>query len=100
MHHKYNKNEDFRIIVGTRSYRIPPTNKHSDITPLNNHHAMISNYKTREHLYEYCTGGKTGYTNAAGATLVSFAEKDGLALVCVVMRTNAAVYYKDTRNMF
>lgn len=94
------KNENFRIIVGTRSYRIPPTNKHSEITPLNNHHAMISNYKTREHLYEYCTGGKTGYTNAAGATLVSYAEKDGLALVCVVMKTNSGVYYKDTRNMF
>ena len=94
------KNENFRIIVGTRSYRIPPTNKHDEITPLNNHHAMISNYKTREHLYEYCTGGKTGYTNAAGATLVSYAEKDGLALVCVVMHTNSGVYYKDTRNMF
>lgn len=94
------KNEDFRIIVGTRSYRIPPTNKHSDITPLNNHHAMISNYKTREHLYEYATGGKTGYTQAAGATLVSYAEKDGLSLVCVVMRTSTGVYYKDTKNMF
>ena len=94
------KNENFRIIVSTRSYRIPPTNKHDEVTPLNNHHAMISNYKTREHLYEYCTGGKTGYTNAAGATLVSFAEKDGLALVCVVMRTNSSVYYKDTKNMF
>lgn len=94
------KNENFRIIVGTRSYRIPPTNKHDEITPLNNHHAMISNYKTRNHLYEYCTGGKTGYTNAAGATLVSYAEKDGLALVCVVMRTNTGVYYTDTKNMF
>ena len=94
------KNEDFRVIVGTRSYKIPPTNKHDEITPLNNHHAMISNYKTREHLYEYCTGGKTGYTNAAGATLVSYAEKDGLALVCVVMRTSTSVYYKDTKNMF
>ena len=94
------KNEAFRIIIETRIYRIPPTNKHSEITPLNNHHAMISNYKTREHLYEYCTGGKTGYTNAAGATLVSYAEKDGLALVCVVMKTNSGVYYKDTRNMF
>ena len=94
------KNEVFRVITGTRSYRIPPTNKHSQITPLNNHHAMISNYKTREHLYEYATGGKTGYTQAAGATLVSYAEKDGLALVCVVMRTSTSVYYKETRNLF
>ena len=94
------KNEDFRIIVGTRSYRIPPTNKHKDITPLNNHHAMISNYKTNAHLYAYSTGGKTGYTRAAGATLVSYAEKDGLTLVCVVMKTTTSAYYVDTRSLF
>ena len=94
------KNETFQIIVGTRSYRIPATNKHSDITPLNNHHAMISNYKTTKYLYEYCTGGKTGYTDAAGSTLVTFAEKDGLTLVCVVMRTNSVDQYTETTSLF
>lgn len=94
------KNEVFREIVGTRSYRIPPTNKHDEVTPLNNHHAMISNYKTTEYLYEYCTGGKTGYTTAAGSTLVTFAEKDGLALVCVVMRTNTKDQYTETTRLF
>jgi D-alanyl-D-alanine carboxypeptidase len=94
------KNETFRIIVGSRSYRIPPTNKHKDVTPLNNHHAMISNYKTNKYLYQYCTGGKTGFTQAAGSTLVTFAEKDGLALVCVVMRTNGVNQYTDTKAMF
>lgn len=94
------KNETFRIIVGTRSYRIPPTNKHTDITPLNNHHAMISNYKTTKYLYEYCTGGKTGYTDASGYTLVSFAEKDGLTLACVVMRTTSGTQYMDTTSLF
>lgn len=94
------RNETFRIIVGTRSYRIPPTNKHDEITPLNNHHAMISNYKTNKYMYEYCTGGKTGYTDAAGATLVSYAEKDGLTLVCVVMRTSNGIHYEETRSLF
>lgn len=94
------KNETFRMIVGTRSYRIPPTNKHDEITPLNNHHAMISNYKTRKYLYEYCKGGKTGYTDAAGSTLVTFAEKDDLALVCVVMRTNTVDQYVETTQLF
>lgn len=94
------KNETFRIIVGTRSYRIPPTNKHKEITPLNNHHAMISNYKTNKYLYEYSTGGKTGYTSAAGYTLVSYAEKDGLTLACVIMRSNYGLYYDDTRTLF
>lgn len=94
------KNEDFRIIIETRSYRIAPTNKHDEITPLNNHHAMISAYKTRKYLYEYCTGGKTGYTDAAGSTLVSYAEKDGLTLVCVVMRTNTVDQYLETTELF
>lgn len=91
------KNETYRIIVGSRSYRIPPTNKHKEITPLNNHHAMISNYKTNAYLYKYCTGGKTGYTVAAGGTLVSYAEKDGLTLVCVVMKTLGEDRYTESR---
>lgn len=94
------QNETFQIIIGSRSYQIPPTNKHADITPLNNHHAMISYYKTNKYLYEYCTGGKTGFTQAAGSTLVTFAEKDGLSLVCVVMRTNTTDQYLDTTNLF
>jgi len=94
------RNETYRIIVGTRSYRIPPTNKHKDITPLNNHHAMISNYKTNAYLYEYATGGKTGYTQASGATLVSYAEKDGLTLACVVMNTFGADQYLETKSLF
>lgn len=94
------KNEAFRIIIETRSYRIAPTNKHDEITPLNNHHAMISAYKTRKYLYEYCTGGKTGYTDASGSTLVTFAEKDGLSLVCVVMRTNTTDQYLETKSLF
>lgn len=94
------KNETFRIIVGTRSYRIPPTNKHDEITPLNNHHAMISNYKTTKYLYEYCTGGKTGYTDAAGSTLVTFAENGELALVCVVMHTSTVDQYTETTSLF
>lgn len=94
------QNEDFREIVSARSYRISPTNKHTEVTPLNNHHAMFSNYKTTEYLYEYCTGGKTGFTQAAGYTLITFAEKDGLSLVCVVMNTNASDRYLDTRTLF
>lgn len=94
------KNETFRVIVGSRNYKVPPTNKHKEPTYLNNHHAMISNYKTDEYLYEYSTGGKTGYTDSARYTLVSYAEKDGLTLACVVMRTNAEARFNDTRTLF
>ena len=90
----------FAEIVGTKNYTIPPTNKHSDPTPLNNHHQMLHYYKTNKYLYEYCLGGKTGYTTVAGATLVTYAKKDGMTLICVVMKDTTAEQYNDTTNLF
>ena len=78
----------FAEIVGTKNYTIPPTNKHADPTPLNNH------------LYDYCLGGKTGYTVVAGATLVTYAKKDGMTLICVVMKDTTTDQYLDTTNLF
>lgn len=94
------RNETFRIISGTKSYTIPPTNKHEDPTYCYNHHRMIYPWKgERRYLWENATGGKTGYTNAAKNTLVTYAEKDGLTLVCVVMRADAPNHYQDTRTL-
>ncbi len=90
----------FAEIVGTKNYTIPPTNKHSDPTPLNNHHQMLHYYKTNQYLYEYCLGGKTGYTVVAGATLVTYAKKDGMTLICVVMKDTTSEQYNDTTNLF
>lgn len=94
------QNSMFRKIVGTVRYEIPPTNKHADPTLLNNHHQMISAYKGRQNLYEYCIGGKTGWTSDAGNTLVTFAEKDGMTLICVVMNCTGGGQYSDTRTLF
>jgi len=93
------QNETFQIITGTKKYQIPPTNKHSDITYLRNHHKMLHGYNTSKYVYEYCTGGKTGYTDAAGATLVTYAEKDGLTLVCVVMKTDSTAEWVDSTTL-
>lgn len=94
------KNETFRIITGSESYTIPPTNKHSESTPCHNHHKMIYPWKgDSSYLWENATGGKTGYTTAAKNTLVTFAEKDGLTLVCVVMYADTPNHYTDTRTL-
>lgn len=95
------KNETFRVITGAGSYTIPPTNKHEEPTPLHNHHKMVYPFHgDYEYLYEYATGGKTGYTNAAGNTLVSYAQKGDMPIVCVVMREKTPYHYTDTREMF
>lgn len=95
------KNEDFRIICGTKQYTIPFTNKHTDEeTYLRNHHQMFFPLKTSKYLYEYCTGGKTGYTIAANSTLVTYAEKDGVSLICVILNAPAGGHYEDTKGLF
>lgn len=37
------------------------------------------------HMYDYCIGVKTGFTDEAGRCLVSAAEKDGVTLICVTL---------------
>lgn len=82
------KNSMFRKVTATRRYIMPKTNKHKMERPWDNHHQMINGYEWPKYEYKYCIGGKTGYTNAAGNTLVTFAEKDGMELVCVVMHAS------------
>ena len=89
------QNETFRQLVGTKRYQIPPTNKHPDeITYLKNHHKML--FADEKYYYEYCIGGKNGYTEAAGNTLVTYAEKDGMTLVCVTMKEKITCQYEDS----
>lgn len=94
------ENETFRIITGTTRYTIPPTNKHDEPTLLQNHNEILYPRKETKYVRDYCTGGKTGYTDAANSTLVTFAEKDGLTLVCVIMNTQSPNQWTDTINLF
>ncbi len=88
------KNPSFQKICGTRTYQVKSTNKRkaSEILggQLLNHHQMINGYETSSR-YEkdYVIGGKTGYTSMAHSTLVTFAEKDGMQLVSVIMKGNS-----------
>ncbi len=93
------RNEEFRKITGTETYVIPPTNKHSDNTYLNNHHDILHYHNTAKYINPYCTGGKTGYTTVANSTLVTFAEKDGLALCVVIMNANSPDHLVDTNTL-
>lgn len=83
------KNTEFRRFVGTKSYTCAKTNKHKMTRVWNNHHQMVNGYKWPKYEYKYCIGGKTGYTTIARNTLVTFAEKDGMQLVCVIMKGNS-----------
>lgn len=85
------KNPTFAKITGTKVYKIPRSNKHLART-IFNHHGMLYAYKFPQYLYEYCVGGKTGYTEKCRYTLVTFAKKGDMTLVSVVMRVPKSPY--------
>lgn len=65
---------------------------------------FVQNHKMlhKDHIFYYdkCTGGKTGFTDQAGTTLVTFAEKDGKRLVCTCLQAYGSEnVYKDTRKL-
>jgi len=68
------QNETFQKISSTTSY-------HSEkrTYPWRNKNRLLTEK------YEYATGGKTGFTNQAGRTLVSTAEKDQLQYIAVTL---------------
>ena len=45
-------------------------------------------------------GSKTGYTSEARQTLVSCAQKDGLKLICVILKEESPAQYTDTIDLF
>ncbi|MBQ7009305.1 MAG: D-alanyl-D-alanine carboxypeptidase [Ruminococcus sp.] len=71
------KNDLFREICGTQRAKIrfgnPPYER------------WLVNTNKLLHLYDYCIGVKTGFTDEAGRCLVSAAEKDGVTLICVTL---------------
>lgn len=78
-------NPTFREISACTYYEVPPTNIISDTRYLWQNNELICG--TSDYYYSYCTGGKTGYTDEAGGTLVSWASYNDMELICVVMNT-------------
>lgn len=54
----------------------------------------------KEYAYEYLVGSKTGYTGKARNTLASCAQKDGMKLICVVLKEEPPYQFTDTIDLF
>lgn len=80
------KNPIFAKITGTKRYNIGKTNKTKETRYLYNHHGMLYASTFSQYLYEYCVGGKTGYTSKCRYTLVTYAKKNNMTLVSVIMK--------------
>lgn len=90
------KYPEFEKIISTKMYVIGKTKMTKEKRYNNNFHRMI--YEDNDEYYPGIIGGKTGYTEEAGNTLVTVAERDGRKLICVVLKSKDK--YEDTKKLF
>ncbi len=88
------ENSTVQEIDSTLSYKIAPTANNPSGKTVTMGHKMF--YSTDSRYYEGIIGGKTGYTSKAGNTLVTGAERNGVRLIAVVMKS-ASTHYQDTK---
>lgn len=93
------KYQDFRTIAEAESYTLEKSDTLTDTLELWNHSKIIR--KSSDYYYEYAEGSKPGYTMAAHNTLVTYAKKDGVELICVILKDYGADQsYYDTTDLF
>lgn len=94
---EFYKNETLQKISSTSFYTVYPTSTQPDQWDMQNHHKLCKNLSYE---YEGFIGGKTGYTNVARQTLVSGAQRNGMRLICVVLKEESPYQFTDTISLF
>ncbi len=93
------QNEKFVKIIDKENYTLKPTNMHPESREYSTHVPLMST--AAPEYYEYCIGGKTGYTNASLNTMLTAARKGNQTLIAVTMRANTlSELCIDTTGMF
>lgn len=90
-------NPMFLSITGSSSYTVSASNKKEARTIYQRHKMVMQN---SGFYYEGILGGKTGFTDQAGTTLVTYAKRDGMTLVAVVLDSPNYNVYHDTAALF
>lgn len=87
----------FLDIIHSTTYTIPVNNKRTEPFTSYQRHMMI--YPTSQYYDADVIGGKTGYTDQAGKTLVTYAKRGDVSLISVVLKSNGDVVFEDTKKL-
>lgn len=90
------KNELLCKIADTPTYHFIPSAGQPDDFYLHNKHKLING----DISYDGIVGGKTGYTDEARETLVTCAERNGMKLICVILKEESPAQFTDTTALF
>lgn len=83
-------------IASTGQYTIPENSMHREFY-LISHNKLTAG---REYSYEGLVGSKTGFTSLSRQTLVSCAERNGIKLICVILKEESPFQFQDTIALF
>lgn len=94
------RNYDFyRELISTQMYEVPPTNKQNETRYWSNTNKLFN--KNEKYYYEDCIGGKSGFTDEAGMTLVSYARINGRSIMVVTLGAKGATQvYTDHTTIY
>ncbi len=92
------RNSTFVDIISHRTYTIQPTNMDPNEKVLNTTVELIN--PTSSVYNEYVIGGKTGNLYESGRCLVSFAKKDDLSLISVLLKADYYGIFEETLKNF
>lgn len=88
----------FREIINSENYTLPADTNRKETLPISQRHQMVQTWNS--FYYDGIIGGKTGYVDQSGTTLVTSAERNGMTLICVVLNSPNINCYKDTTALF
>ena len=91
-------NDTLAKMSSTSRFDVPVTETQTRKGLILNAKSLLLPGKT--YAYEPLIGTKTGYTDYARQTLVSCAEKNGMKLICVILKEEAPAQYTDTIELF
>lgn len=84
----------FVELISTPSHDIPPTNKFEEKRPISNSNQLIQ--KNSQFYYEKAVGSKTGFTDQAQHTLVTYVKDGGAEMICAILYGAKSTPFTDT----
>ena len=88
--------EELCKIANTDQYYMAASDTQPEEFTLFNKHKLING----EIEYDGIVGGKTGYVEMSRQTLVTCAERDGMRLICVILKEESPNQFYDTVELF
>ena len=88
----------FNEIMTAFEHTVPPTNLEEESRVFQQNHKMT--WENGMYYYEYCKGGKTGFTDQAQTTLVTLADDGNMKLAAVLLYDRGGHAYDETRSLF